>query len=133
MWMDTFGGWRGRWKQGKGVVGQEWIPIGRRSSTAALSYENLIVSHTKANRLSILRERLFLSGETTEWFARVALASLQLPPSRMFSLSFLLPLFHSTYLSPSFSLLSISLILPRYDPFDPLFINFSKCIIEYLT
>lgn len=40
--------------------GQEWASIGRRSSTAALSYENLIVSHTKANRLSILRERLSL-------------------------------------------------------------------------
>lgn len=49
------------------------------------SYENLIVSHTKANWLSILRDRLFLSSKTAERFARVAPASFQLPPSVVLS------------------------------------------------
>lgn len=84
--MGAFGGWRGEGGTGERGGWREWASIGRRSSTAALSYENLIVSHTKANRLSILRERLSLSDETAEWFARVAPASLQLPPSGMFSL-----------------------------------------------
>jgi hypothetical protein len=61
---------------------REWVSTVHRPPR---SYENLIVSHTKANWLSILRDHLFLSSKIAERFARVAPASFQLPPSAMFS------------------------------------------------
>lgn len=80
---------------------------------------------------------LSLSGETAEWFARVAPASLQLPPSGMLSLS--LSLF--PFLSPS-----SSLSLFRHQPYTftlffaltlfpwPSFYRFFKlkCIVSHI-
>lgn len=111
-------------RDGNGESGQPSDAVHRPPS----SYENLIVSHTKANRLSILRQRLSLSSETAEWFARVAPASLQLPPSAMLSLSFSLPLFAS--LSLFFSCLPCTLLLSlaccALLPFASLFIGSSN-------
>lgn len=93
--------------QGKVVAGERdgWARVGIHRppfiDRRALIREFNCQPYESEPVIDSTRTSLSLSGETAEWFARVAPASLQLPPSGMFSLSFSLTHSLSGYLSLS--------------------------------